>query len=85
MMIWRKKLTQSVNELMNHEAVYRTARATPGLLKMTHNSYFKWIKGKLLNYGWTIELGVNFSFMGEILNYGGTSDLWVHFSIMSKL
>ena len=26
-------MTHSLNELMNHEAVYRTAPATPGLLK----------------------------------------------------
>ena len=26
-------MSQSVNELINHEAVYRTAPATPGLLK----------------------------------------------------
>ena len=25
-------MTQSINQLMNHEAVYRTAPATPGLL-----------------------------------------------------
>ena len=25
-------MTQSVNELINHEAVYRTAPATPGLV-----------------------------------------------------
>ena len=32
MKIWRKKLTDSVNQSMNDEAVYRTAPATPGLL-----------------------------------------------------
>ena len=30
--IWRKRLTYSLTELMNDEAVYRTAPATPGLL-----------------------------------------------------
>ena len=38
MKIWRKRITdsisESVNELINHEAVYRTAPATPGLLIM---------------------------------------------------
>ena len=30
--IWRKRLTQLVDELMNHKGVCRTAPATPGLL-----------------------------------------------------
>ena len=30
--IWRKRLTQLMNESINDEAVYRTAPATPGLL-----------------------------------------------------
>ena len=38
MKIWRKRLTHSltelINELINDEAVYRTALATPGLLNM---------------------------------------------------
>ena len=33
MKIWRKRMTDSLNELMNGKAVYRTAPATPGLLK----------------------------------------------------
>ena len=32
MNIWRKRVTESVNELIHYEAVYRTAPATPGLL-----------------------------------------------------
>ena len=32
MKIWRKRLTQRINELIDDEAVYRTAPATPGLL-----------------------------------------------------
>ena len=32
MKIWRERLTELINELMNDEAVYRTAPATPGLL-----------------------------------------------------
>ena len=32
MNIWRKRLTESVNQLMCNEAVCRTAPATPGLL-----------------------------------------------------
>ena len=36
MKIWRKRIAESLNQLINHEAVYRTAPATPGLLK-THN------------------------------------------------
>ena len=32
--IWRKSITESMNQLMNDEAVCRTARATPGLLTM---------------------------------------------------
>ena len=32
MKIWRKRLTDSLNELINDKAVYRTAPATPGLL-----------------------------------------------------
>ena len=31
--IWRKRLTYRINELINDEAVCRTAPATPGLLK----------------------------------------------------
>jgi hypothetical protein len=33
MKIWRKRLTELTNESINDEAVYRTALATPGLLK----------------------------------------------------
>ena len=40
--IWRKRLTDSVNESVNDEAVYRTAPATPGLLnttiRLSHNA-----------------------------------------------
>ena len=32
MKIWRKRLTQRMNELINYKAVYRTAPATPCLL-----------------------------------------------------
>ena len=32
MKIWRKRLTYLINELINDEAVCRTAPATPGLL-----------------------------------------------------
>ena len=35
MNIWRKRVTESVNELINYEAFYRTAPATQGLLKIT--------------------------------------------------
>ena len=34
MKIWRKRLTELIDESINDEAVYRTAPATPGLLKM---------------------------------------------------
>ena len=35
--IWRKStLNELMNELMNDEAVYRTAPATPGLLKRVY-------------------------------------------------
>ena len=34
MKIWRKRVTESVSQLMSHKAVYRTAPATPGLLIM---------------------------------------------------
>ena len=40
MKIWRKRLTYWLNEWINHEAVYRTAPATPGLLN-TMNSQDK--------------------------------------------
>ena len=30
MKIWRKRLTESVNQSVNDKAVYRTAPATPG-------------------------------------------------------
>ena len=30
--IWRKRIADLINELINDEAVYRTAPATPGLL-----------------------------------------------------
>ena len=33
MNIWRKRMTRLINELMSDEAVYRTAPATPSLLK----------------------------------------------------
>ena len=33
MKIWRKRLTQSMNYLINYEAVYSSAPDTPGLLK----------------------------------------------------
>ena len=32
MKIWRKGLTEWINQLINDEAVYKTAPATPGLL-----------------------------------------------------
>ena len=31
MKIWRKRIDHSINQLISHEAVYRTAPATPGL------------------------------------------------------
>jgi len=31
---------QSINELMSNEAVYRTAPATPGLLKIKHRKFY---------------------------------------------
>ena len=34
MKIWRKRLTDLINEWINEEAVYRIAPGTPGLLKM---------------------------------------------------
>ena len=34
MKIWRKRLTELINQLMSDEAVCRTAPATPGLLKI---------------------------------------------------
>ena len=34
LMIWRKRLTDSLTDLMNDEAVSRTALATPGLLNI---------------------------------------------------
>ena len=34
MKIWRKRLTELTNESINDKAVYRTAPATPGLLKI---------------------------------------------------
>ena len=34
MKIWRKRLTYLLTELINDEAVYRTAPATPGLLNI---------------------------------------------------
>ena len=34
MKIWRKRLTDSLNQSMNDEAVFRTALATPGLLNI---------------------------------------------------
>ena len=33
MKIWRKRMNRLINQLINDEAVYRTAPATPGLLK----------------------------------------------------
>ena len=33
MKIWRKRIGDSINQLISDEAVYRTAPATPGLLK----------------------------------------------------
>ena len=34
MKIWRKKLTDSLNQWINDKAVYRTTPATPGLLNI---------------------------------------------------
>ena len=34
-------MTQSINELINDEAVYRTAPATPGLLITDEQDFFK--------------------------------------------
>ena len=34
MKIWRKRITDLMNQSINEEAVYRTAPATPGLLIM---------------------------------------------------
>ena len=47
MILWRyfrKRMTHSVNQLMNHEAVCRTAPATPGLsiIEVTHS----WSSGR---------------------------------------
>ena len=36
MKIWRKRLSEWLNEWINHKAVCRTAPATPGLLKSVH-------------------------------------------------
>ena len=52
--------------------------------RFTHNSYFIWNMGELLNYGWTF-LWVNFWIMGELLNYGCTFEIQVNFWIMGKL
>ena len=30
--VWRKRITELINESINYEGVYRTAPATPGLL-----------------------------------------------------
>ena len=38
MNIWMKRVTESVNQLINDEAVYRTAPATPGLLNISEYS-----------------------------------------------
>ena len=38
MKIWRKRLTDWMNQWINHEAVYRTAPATPGLLNLASNT-----------------------------------------------
>ena len=35
MKIWRKRIADSIDQLINDEAVYRTAPATPGLLNIT--------------------------------------------------
>ena len=43
MILWRSGGKGSLNELINDEAVYRTAPATPGLLTMEHQkSRFGW-------------------------------------------
>ena len=39
MKIWRKRLTHSLTELINEEAVYRTAPATPGLIIIFSNIF----------------------------------------------
>ena len=38
-----------------------------------------WIKGKLLNYGWTFELNVNLWIASELLNYWWALKSWVSF------
>ena len=37
-----------MNELINYEAVYRTASATPGLLMIYQIGYFKYISQQIL-------------------------------------
>ena len=44
MKIWRKRLTYLLTELINDEAVYRTAPATPGLLNMKMKERIKCIQ-----------------------------------------
>ena len=34
MKIWRKRIGDSINQLISDKAVYRTAPATPGLIKI---------------------------------------------------
>ena len=62
-----------MNESINHEAVYRTALATPGLF----------IIGELWNSGWDCELWVHlllgFKWIGELFDYGLNLTLWVTF------
>ena len=51
MKIWRKRLTHSLTDLMNDEAVYRTAPATPGLLITSHYSFMTKFHPQVANIG----------------------------------
>ena len=53
--IWRKRIAHSINHLINDEAVYRIAPATPGLLKTYYTSHITYIFVVLTNQskGWS--------------------------------
>ena len=50
MKIWRKRLTDSLNQLISDEAVYRTAPATPGLLKTINSLKNPRFSGNICTY-----------------------------------
>ena len=68
--LWRKRMTELINELMNYEGVYRTPPATPGLLKTGRGKKCKKIVLKTDGVRNYTEKGQEWCSLCTILNYG---------------